>query len=82
VAWGGSMTLEEIGLIQRLKEGNYQVIDRDTAKSQEERFSLMRQALLSDVYLASVNAMSEDGIMVNIDGRGNRISAIAFGPKT
>jgi len=38
VAWGGSMTLEEIGLIQRLKEGNYQVIDRDTAKSQEERF--------------------------------------------
>jgi len=76
------MTLEEIGLIQRLKEGNYQVIDRDTAKSQEERFSLMRQALLSDVYLASVNAMSEDGIMVNIDGRGNRISAIAFGPKT
>jgi len=42
----------------------------------------MRQALLSDVYLASVNAMSEDGIMVNIDGRGNRISAIAFGPKT
>ena len=69
-------------MIQRLKEGNYQVIDRDTAKSQEERFSLMRQALLSDVYLASVNAMSEDGIMVNIDGRGNRISAIAFGPKT
>lgn len=82
VAWGGSMTLEEIGMIEQLKKGNYQVIDRDAAKSQEERFSLMRQALLSDVYLSSVNAISEDGIMVNIDGRGNRVSAIVFGPKT
>lgn len=82
VSWGGSMTFDEMGVKEQIKAGDYNVIDRDTAKTQEERFDMMRQALLSDVYLASVNAMSEDGEMVNIDATGNRIAAIAFGPKT
>ncbi|HOM02730.1 MAG TPA: lactate utilization protein [Acetivibrio sp.] len=81
VSWGGSMTLDEIGIKEQLKKGNYQLLDRDLAKSQEERQAIMRQVFSCDVYLSSVNAMSEDGVMVNIDGMGNRISAIAFGPK-
>lgn len=81
VSWGGSVTLEEMGLIEKVKAAGFPVIDRDEAKSKEERTFMMRQALLCDVYLSSVNAISEDGVMVNIDGTGNRIAAIAFGAK-
>lgn len=81
VAWGGSMTLEQIGVVEELRSGKYTVIDRDTAATPEERVSLMRQALLADTYLASTNAMSEDGQLVNIDGNGNRVAAMIYGPK-
>ncbi|MGI6664517.1 MAG: lactate utilization protein [Christensenellaceae bacterium] len=81
VSWGGSVTLEECGLLARVKE-THTVIDRDTAESGEARVALMRQALLCDTYLTSFNAISEDGILVNIDGAGNRIAAIAYGPKS
>ncbi|MDO4437875.1 MAG: lactate utilization protein [Eubacteriales bacterium] len=80
VSFGGSATAEEIGLVDSLKKSN-KVIDRDKAKDQEERTELMRQALLSDVYVCGTNAISEDGQLVNIDGTGNRVAAITFGPK-
>ena len=80
VSWGGSVTIREIGLLDAVAAGNYKVIDRDTAKTPEERHELMRQAFLCDTYLTSANAMSEDGEFVNIDGMGNRIAAITFGP--
>lgn len=82
VSWGGSVTLGEIGLIERLYQDGYRVIDRDKATSGEERQDLMRQALLSDVYLTSFNAISEDGVLINVDGMGNRVAAIAYGPKS
>ncbi len=81
VSWGGSETIREIGLTRRIHEGKFNVIDRDTATSPEEKMELARQALLCDTYLSSVNAISEDGWMVNVDGVGNRVAAIAFGPK-
>ena len=81
VSWGGSVTLKETGLIDRVYQGGYTIIDRDQAKNTEERFDLMRKALLCDVYLTSVNAISEDGILVNVDNVGNRTAAITFGPK-
>jgi len=80
VAWGGSLSLEESGVISALKNGNYRLIDRDSAKDPAERAALMRQAFFSDTYLSSVNAISENGVMVNIDGNCNRIAAIAYGP--
>lgn len=82
VSWGGSVTLKEAGLIDRVYQGDYAVIDRDQAKDMEERFDLMRKSLLCDVYLTSVNAVSEDGILVNVDNVGNRTAAITFGPKS
>lgn len=82
VSWGGSVTLEEIGLLKQVKQGNYTVIDRDQAKTPEERQTLMRQSLLCDTYLTSFNGISEDGVLINIDSVGNRIAAIAFGPKS
>lgn len=82
VAWGGSVSIEESGLLARVKGGNYTLIDRDTAKSPEERLELMRKGLTADVFLTSFNAVSEDGVLFNIDGNGNRVAAIAFGPKS
>jgi L-lactate utilization protein LutB len=81
VSWGGSMTIEDSGLKGRLVESGYNVIDRDKAPTPEERMERMRQALLCDTFLGSVNALSEDGQIVNIDGVGNRVAAMTFGPK-
>ena len=82
VSWGGSVTIREIGLLDAVAEGPYEVIDRERAKDREERYDLMRQAFLCDAYLTSANAISEDGEFVNVDGVGNRVAAIAFGPKS
>ncbi len=81
VSWGGSASVVDSGLLAEVKK-NYTVIDRDSAKDSAERVELMRKALTCDVFLTSFNAVSEDGCVVNIDGNGNRTSAIAFGPKT
>jgi len=82
VGWGGAMSAEQIGLLAAVKAGNYSVIDRDAARSPEERNDLMRQCLLSDVFLSGANALSLDGQMVNVDGNGNRVAAIVYGPKS
>lgn len=81
VSWGGSLTLEEVGLLERVKAGDYTVIDRDTVDG-EERMELMRRALLCNTYLTSFNAISEDGVLINVDNMGNRVAAIAFGPES
>jgi len=78
VTMGGGMSVREIGLFDAVKHGSYHFIDRDDAPDRREA---MLQAYTADVYLAGVNAMTEDGVMVNIDGNANRISALAFGPK-
>lgn len=80
VSWGGSISINEIHLLPYVKE-HYQIIDRDTATTNEERLELMRQALLCDTFLMSANAISEDGQLVNIDGNGNRVAAMIYGPK-
>ena len=78
VTMGGCVSAAEIGLVQAVQEGNYNFIDRTKAENPREA---MLQAYDADVYLASANGMTEDGIIVNIDGNSNRVSAIAFGPK-
>lgn len=81
VSWGGSVTIDEIGLKKAVIDGGYNVINRDEAGTPEERTELMRKALTCDVFLMSANAVSEDGQLVNIDGNGNRVAALCFGPK-
>ena len=81
VSWGGSVTIDQIGLKQAVIEGGYEVINRDEAKTPEERTEFMRKGLTCDVFLMSANAVSEDGQMVNIDGNGNRVAALTWGPK-
>ena len=75
---GGGMSVHEIGLVDALKAGNYTFIDRDEI---EDKRAAMLAAYDADVFLASANAITEDGILVNIDGNSNRVSAIAQGPK-
>lgn len=81
VSWGGSVTLDELGIKKELKKGNYQVNDPFVLLNREKEIEVRRQALISDVFLASVNAVTMDGELVNIDGTGNRVAAIIFGPK-
>lgn len=78
VTHGGSFSIEEIGLVDALKKGNYEYCDRAAAadKRAAELF-----AYDCDVFLGSVNAMTNDGVLVNIDGNSNRVSAYAYGPK-
>ena len=78
VTMGGGFSVEEIGLKDAVKNGNYRFIDRD---AMEDKRAAMLMAYDADVFLASCNALTEDGILVNIDGNANRVSAIAQGPK-
>lgn len=81
VSWGGSMSLGEIGLLEALKKGPYNVLDRSTATTNEESLELQRKAFFSDFYFLSTNAITMDGILYNIDGTGNRVAAMIYGPK-
>ena len=78
ITMGGSMSVKQIGLVEALKNGNYNFFDRNntTDKRAAELF-----AYDADFYLGSTNAITNDGILINIDGNSNRVSAYAYGPK-
>lgn len=81
VTWGGSMTIRDMGLTKALHKRNLRVLDRDLAANRDEAQQIYREAFSCDYYLSSANAISEDGVIINIDGNGNRVAAITFGPK-
>ncbi len=81
VGWGGAMSCQQIGLLEALRAGDYRPIDRDTCTTPQQREEAMRECLFADVFLTGANALSLDGQMVNIDGMGNRVAAIIYGPK-
>ena len=82
VTWGGTMTVRDMGIPQYLKgRGTLDVLDRDLVETPEEKQAMYLRAFSVDVYLSSANAISEDGVIVNIDGNGNRVAAITWGPK-
>ena len=82
VTWGGTMTVRDLGIPQALKNrGTLEVLDRDLVETPEEKQAMYLKAFSADVYLSSANAISEDGVIVNIDGNGNRVAAITWGPK-
>ena len=81
VGWGGAQTCEQIGLMEALHQGNYKPMDRSLAKSPAEREQMMKDMLVrANVFLTGANGISLDGQMVNIDGNGNRVAAICYGP--
>lgn len=80
VTWGGSMTIRDLGITAALKQGQYEVYDRDDVTTPEEKRAVYLKAFSSDFYLCSANAITEDGEVVNVDGNGNRVAAITWGP--
>ncbi|MFN2340104.1 MAG: lactate utilization protein [Halanaerobium sp.] len=81
VSWGGSMTLKEIGIFDQLKAGDYKLLDRAAARNSVEKEEIYHQALNADYYLMSSNAITQSGKLVNVDGNGNRLAALIYGPK-
>ena len=82
VTWGGTMTVRDLGIPDALRSrGTLDVLDRDLVETPEEKQDMYLKAFSADVYLSSANAISEDGVIVNIDGNGNRVAAITWGPK-
>ena len=81
ISWGGTASAKEIGLLDAVHEGNYEVYDREEARTPELRNEIAHKALDCDFFIGSTNALAENGVMVNIDGNANRVAAFAFGPK-
>jgi len=81
IGWGGSVTLNEIGLIDAVKSGDYNIIDRDKATNLEEQKKVYSQICSSDFFLMSTNAITLNGELINIDGRGNRVAFLCYGPE-
>ncbi len=81
VAWGGTASLEEIGGLEAIRASGCTVLDRHAAASEEEQEEIYRQILFCDTYFMSANAVTMDGVLVNLDGNANRVAALCFGPK-
>ncbi|HRR77438.1 MAG: lactate utilization protein [Ruminococcus sp.] len=82
VTHGGSVSIGECGLSDLLNSGRYIYLDRSKASSPEEVVKIYKQAFTADVYISSTNAVTEDGVLYNVDGNSNRIAAIAYGPES
>lgn len=81
VSFGGSMTLIDMGLVDALKKGNYDLLDRGAANNRDEVLDIYQKSFSADTYFMSSNAITFDGQLVNIDGNGNRVAALIYGPK-
>lgn len=82
VTWGGSESLKESGLMDALdaRKDTYQLLDRKGATTPQEQRAFYSKAMLADVFLMSSNALTYDGQLVNIDGNGNRVALLIYGP--
>jgi L-lactate utilization protein LutB len=83
ISFGGSMTMEATGIVDELRrKGRYRLFDGvDYTLPPEERIEIRRQGLLADLYISGINAITEEGALYWLDGIGNRVAAIAFGPR-
>jgi hypothetical protein len=81
IAWGGSVTLADLGIKERLKTRNLKILDRDAVSSPEEKRMIQLASFDCDFYLMSSNAVTQDGKLVNIDGSGNRLACLIYGPR-
>ncbi|NBK91593.1 lactate utilization protein [bacterium 1XD21-13] len=80
ITWGGTMTMEECGLMDALKKKDYTLIDRLAAKTPEEKKELYAKVVCADYFFMSTNAITLDGELINVDGAGNRVACLCNGP--
>lgn len=81
ISWGGSASVQESGMMDPLKNGSYELIDRSLAKTPEEQREIYGRTVMSDYYFMSTNAITYEGELVNIDGNGNRVACLIHGPR-
>jgi len=81
IAFGGSVTLDEIGILDHLRnDSNIKLLDKSQVPP-EQIGDILIKSFGADVYLSSTNAITRSGIIVNVDGTGNRVAALSFGPR-
>lgn len=81
VSWGGSATVNSLGIKEKLAERGVETIDPYSTSDPAESIERRRKGLMADCYLMSSNAVTMDGELLNIDGTSNRVAALCFGPK-
>jgi len=81
IGWGGSMTVIETGLMDAIQNEDYKIINREEAKTTEEQRKVYGEICCADYFLMSTNAITLDGELINIDGRGNRVAFLCYGPQ-
>lgn len=81
VGWGGAISASQVGVQAAVHAGNYVVYDRDQYPDPADKARMMKKCFDADFFITGANALSMDGQMVNIDGNGNRVGAIIYGPK-
>ncbi len=82
VTTGGSVTLDECGVINALRSGKYNFLDRfEEGLCREDIIKIFKAAFTADAYITSTNAITQDGALVNVDGNSNRVAAISYGPE-
>ena len=81
IAWGGSMTLAQTGIMDAVRKGGYEIIDRDLAKTPDEKIRMYGRIVTADFFLMSTNAITQRGELVNVDGAGNRVGPLCHGPR-
>lgn len=82
ISCGGSVTLSECGITELMESGEYDFLDRRKVETSEEKDEIYRKTFFADAFLTSCNAITEKGVLYNVDGHSNRVAAIAFGPKS
>jgi len=82
VAFGGSMTVRQLELREIVAQSGGIIVDHNApGLSDDEKMEVMRNQLLSDLFISSTNAVTKEGYLINVDGNGNRVAAMIFGPK-
>lgn len=81
VTYGGSVTLDEIGIKEEVENAGHDLLRRENCTTDEEKEECYGKQVMSDIYLMSTNAITLDGELVNIDGAGNRVACLIYGPK-
>ena len=81
IGFGGSVTVEDVGIVEALYDDGFEIFDRNKEETLEDKEEMMRKSLTSDYFLTSFNGISKNGEVVNIDRRGNRVAAITYGPQ-
>ncbi|MBP1538271.1 MAG: lactate utilization protein [Ruminococcus sp.] len=82
ISCGGSVSLEQSGVMELMKSGSYNFLDRSKCETREETEEIYRKSFCADTYLTSANAVTMNGELYNVDGNSNRVAAIAYGPKS